>query len=93
MSESNEFLTFRIHYTIKMNHPVDLDKDYISSGGYEMIMSGRHVQFGNHIFSYKDMDETEGPCYWDCPKNILNLLTNGEMLADISVGISEKSTC
>lgn len=26
-------------------------------------------------FSYKDMDETCGPCYYDCPKGILDLLT------------------
>ena len=26
-------------------------------------------------FSYKDMDETCGPCYNDCPKSILDLLT------------------
>ena len=26
-------------------------------------------------FSYKDMDETAGPCYYDCPKGILDLLT------------------
>lgn len=26
-------------------------------------------------FSYKDMDETEGPCECDCPKSILDLLS------------------
>lgn len=26
-------------------------------------------------FSYKDMDETCGPCYYDCPKGILDLLS------------------
>jgi hypothetical protein len=26
-------------------------------------------------FAYKDMDETMGPCYYDCPKSILDLLT------------------
>lgn len=26
-------------------------------------------------FSYKDMSETSGPCYYDCPKGILDLLT------------------
>lgn len=26
-------------------------------------------------FSYKDMDETMGPCYYDCPKSILDLLS------------------
>lgn len=26
-------------------------------------------------FSYKDMDESMGPCFYDCPLSILNLLT------------------
>ena len=26
-------------------------------------------------FGYKDMDESCGPCYYDCPKSILNLLS------------------
>ena len=26
-------------------------------------------------FSYKDMDETVGPCYYDCPKSILDVLS------------------
>ena len=31
-------------------------------------------------FSYKDMDESVGPCYYDCPKSILDILspTNNE---------------
>lgn len=28
-----------------------------------------------HNFSYKDMDESVGPCYYDCPKNILDILS------------------
>lgn len=26
-------------------------------------------------FAYKDMDETMGPCYYDCPKSILDVLS------------------
>lgn len=29
----------------------------------------------NHEFGYKDMDETVGPCCYDCPNSILNLLS------------------
>lgn len=29
----------------------------------------------NYEFGYKDMDETVGPCYYDCPNSILNLLS------------------
>jgi len=32
----------------------------------------------NGEFSYKDMDETCGPCYYDCPESILKLLTSTE---------------
>lgn len=28
-----------------------------------------------HNFSYKDMEESMGPCYYDCPKGILDLLS------------------
>lgn len=35
------------------------------------------VRKENHStwFGYKDMDETMGPCYYNCPKGILDLLT------------------
>lgn len=33
------------------------------------------VDFSNNEFGYKDMDETMGPCYYDCPISILNLLS------------------
>lgn len=29
----------------------------------------------SHNFGYKDMDETMGPCYYDCPEYILRLLS------------------
>ena len=29
----------------------------------------------NYNFGYKDMDESMGPCYYNCPKRILDLLT------------------
>lgn len=30
---------------------------------------------GDYNFGYKSMDETVGPCYYDCPARILDLLT------------------
>ena len=31
-----------------------------------------------HVFGYKDMEESMGPHYWDCPAAILDLLTETE---------------
>lgn len=38
--------------------------------------SVNHKDYYN--FSYKDMDETEGPCFYDCPMSIINLLSPTE---------------
>ena len=40
------------------------------------FQTGSKNGFGN--FCYKDMDETVGPYYYDCPLSILNLLTETE---------------
>ena len=40
------------------------------------FQTGSKNGFGN--FCYKDMDETCGPYYYDCPMKILNLLTETE---------------
>ena len=34
-----------MYATIKFNRPVDLEKDYIAPGGYEMTMNGETVMF------------------------------------------------
>ena len=44
MSENN-LTFFRMYADVQMNRPVDRDKDYISPGGYEMVMNGRSIQF------------------------------------------------
>jgi transcriptional regulatory protein LevR len=46
------------------------------------------LDFKNGEFAYKDMDETVGPCYYDCPESILKLLT--EPLNDYSKAWREK---
>ena len=38
-------VTFRMYADVRMSRPVDVDRDYISPGGYEMVMNGRSVQF------------------------------------------------
>jgi hypothetical protein len=46
------------------------------------------LEFKNGEFAYKDMDETVGPCYYECPESILKLLT--EPLNDYSKAWREK---
>lgn len=41
----NENFTFRMYADVKMNRPVDTEKDYISPGGYEMKMGNKLIQF------------------------------------------------
>ena len=41
--------------------------------GVVMLTSTDSKDYYN--FSYKDMDESMGPCYYDCPKGVLDLLT------------------
>ena len=44
--------------------------------GVVMLTSVNNKDYYN--FSYKDIDESAGPCYYDCPKGILDLLTPTE---------------
>lgn len=44
-------LTFRMYARIKMNRPVDPDKDYISPGGYEMKMNNKLIHFDFEEYS------------------------------------------
>lgn len=43
--------------------------------GTVVITSGTNRRDPYFNFGYKAMDETAGPCYYDCPKSILDLLT------------------
>ena len=40
----NNLSFFRMYADVRMNRPVNRDKDYISPGGYEMAMNGRSVR-------------------------------------------------
>ncbi len=48
-----------------------------------------HWSRDEYNFTYKDMDESMGPCMYDCPESILKLLTPTEQMSKIS-GSSEK---
>lgn len=43
--------------------------------GQVVITSGTNRRDPYFNFGYKAMSETCGPCYYDCPKSILDLLT------------------
>ena len=56
-----------IHYHSKA--PISgIEKDYV----YGMVIL---TQFKNNEFMYKEIPETAGPNYYDCPQSILNLLS------------------
>lgn len=46
-------------------------KDGVRFIGLDLIASGRE-----HGWGYKDMDESCGPCYYDCPLGLLDLAPN-----------------
>ena len=54
-------------------------KSLNKTNGYERIAAVICLTSTNnkdyYNFAYKDMDESMGPCYYDCPKGILDLLT------------------
>lgn len=63
-----------IHYHSKA--PISgIEKDYI----YGMVILTR---FNEGEFMYKEIPETAGPCYYDCPQSILNLLSPCDKIED-----------
>ena len=38
-------LTFRLGGSIRMNRPIDTEKDFISPGSFTMVMNGKEVNF------------------------------------------------
>lgn len=53
-------LKFKMFAEIKFNREIDLNRDYISLGGFEMIMSGRCIHFDFENYS-ADIDRVD-PC-------------------------------
>lgn len=63
-----------------------IGKDENGVGIYEPLPENERTTFGTVLltstdvknyfnFSYKNMDESMGPCYYDCPKGVLDLLS------------------
>lgn len=53
-------ISFRMYADVKMNRPVDRNKDYISPGGYEMIMNGKTIKFDflEYVISIDEKDQS-----------------------------------
>lgn len=47
-------MNIEMELQVKFNREVDLEKDYICPGGYEMIMNGKNVQFDFHCVDTSD---------------------------------------
>ena len=60
MDEKKIPVFFRMYFTIRFNRPVDRERDYISPGGYELVMNGKTCHF-DMLDSYMFVDE-ENPC-------------------------------
>lgn len=55
-----------------------------------VVLTQTHPRASDGLkFCYKDMDETVGPCYYDCPAGILDLLTP----TTYEYAISWRQTC
>lgn len=45
MNKEKEVLTFRMYAGVRMNRDINPEKDYVSPGGYEMVMDGKKINF------------------------------------------------
>ena len=56
---------FRMYQTIRFNRPIDEDKDYISAGGYEIVVqdndgNDKTIQFD--FYDFEGSIDEENPC-------------------------------
>ena len=53
-------LNFEMNATIRFNRPIDLEKDYITPGGYSMTMDGKKITFDfeDYIGNVDEKDPT-----------------------------------
>lgn len=58
LSPKKKPTAFRMYFTVKMNRPVDRDKDFISPDFFEMTMGGKSIIFDFHEFCGK-IDEND----------------------------------
>jgi len=84
-----EPLTFRMYAGVRMSRAIDPNTDFISPGGYEMIMNGKKIPFDFEIFiggrcpiDYSLLEiELKNPMYDEYPD--LNSITE-DMLNNVT---------
>lgn len=59
---------FRMYQTIRFNRPIDEDKDYISAGGYEIVVqdndgNDKTIQFD--FYDFEGSIDEENPCVFN----------------------------
>ena len=77
LNSENSEVKFRILEMKKIGKVVYIATEYTKKQNMETRIFGTVVLTENSDgeFGYKIMDEEMGPCYYDCPAKILNLLT------------------
>ena len=56
----------------------------VEKGVYFALVCKIHFGKGYYNFSYKDMDESEGPYLYNCPKRIMDIIERSQPVNDMS---------
>ena len=56
----------------------------VEKGVYFALVCKIHFGKGYYNFSYKDMDESEDPYFYNCPKRIMDIIERSKPVNDIS---------
>ena len=56
----------------------------VEKGVYFALVCKIHFGKGYYNFSYKDMDESENPYFYNCPKRIMDIIERSEPVNDMS---------
>ena len=56
----------------------------VERGVYFALVCKIHFGKGYYNFSYKDMDESENPYFYNCPKRIMDIIERSEPVNDMS---------
>ena len=56
----------------------------VEKGVYFALVCRIHFGKGYYNFSYKDMDESENPYFYNCPKRIMDIIERSEPVNDMS---------
>ena len=56
----------------------------VEKGVYFVLVCKIHFGKGYYNFSYKDMDESENPYFYNCPKRIMDIIERSKPVNDMS---------